>query len=236
MWLHGSPALLVVYLPLVLLFLVKLLTQLALVGLVVALAASVESTLFAFVAARAFERTKRRFWTRTVALGVAVPVVLCLLSWLNFAVCTRNMDLDWSSDAQTPGLTNLGNVIVPLLISVVAAVALSVIVVQWLVRRARELRVQFFRYFAARLVEWLGASLLSAAVFLIIVHAALVASDAPQVGEAMPRGSDVWLYLAMVTAALTLVGGGPALLCAWLARDDGPIVVPRRATPAAEPA
>jgi hypothetical protein len=232
MWLHGSPGLLLVYLPLLLLVLAKLLAQLALVGLVVAVAASVESTLFAFVAARAFERGKRRFWTRTVALGVAVPVVLCLVSWLNFAVCTRNMDLDWSSDAQTPGLTNVGNVVVPLLISVVAAIALCVLAVQWLVRRARELRSQFFRYFAARIVEWVGGALLATAVFLIVAHAALLASGAPQAGEAMPQDGGVGLYLAMVTGVLALVGGAPALLCAWLARDDGPIIVPRRTAPA----
>ena len=87
MWLHGSPGLLIVYLPLLLLVLAKLLAELALIGLVVAIAAIIESLLFTFIAARAFKRNERRFWTRAVTLGAAAPVVLSLLAWLNFVSC-----------------------------------------------------------------------------------------------------------------------------------------------------
>ena len=237
MWLHGSPGLVIVYLPLLLGVLAKLLAQLALVGLVVVVAAVIEATLFAFAAARAFKRGTRRYWTRTASLGVVVPVVLSLTTWFNFAICTRGMDFDWNSDAQTPGLTNLSNVVVPLLLAVLAALVLAVLLIQWLVRRTRELRTQIVRYLAARALEWLGGAVLAVAVFLIIAHAALLASGAPHANEAMPRDNDVGLYLAMVSAALAIAGGGPALLCAWLARDDGPIMVPRRppAPPAASP-
>lgn len=235
MWLHGSPGLLIVYLPLLLVVLAKLLAQLALVGVVVVLAALVESTLFAFITSRVFKRGTRRYWTRTLALGAAVPVVLCAVAWLNFAVCTRGMDIDWNSDAQTPGLTNVSNVILPLLLAIVAAVALAVLLVQWLVRRARELRVQFFRYFAARAVEWVGGALLATAVLLILAHAALLGFGAPQAGEAMPKDGGVGMYIAMATGALALLGGAPAMLCAWLARDDGPIVVPKQSAPPATP-